>query len=179
MANTKNRKEVGKRPRAKLGDKGLSRLLEDIDNIANIPGMEKSERDISPLLMAFARIPMEYWDTGWIFIAIGDRHWERFTRNSPHVFPATFREDKFTHPGYIIRNISNFAVEICPLSTKNFNRNPKFIPGGQKLGKTNFELKENNYLVLNSVSVLPRNNLIFESLPPFIGVYPPEKLDLA
>ena len=149
-----------------------SRLLEELFYRRDLIPQEKNQRDITPLLVTKAKLPMEFWETGWVFRKIDDNDWLAATNN---VFPATLRKDHKGHPGYITREIGNYALELCPLSTKTWTKE-KFIPEGSTLNITNFKTVLRSYIVNRASVRLPRYNRLFYDNPEFLGIYPPEQL---
>ena len=149
-------------------------LLRELFGGGALTSRNKSTRDIAPLLTEGARLPMEYWGTGWVFLGVEDLTWRSITADA---FPATLREDHKTHPGYVLREIGNYGVEMRPMTSHPWNRKQsRYIPKGARLDVTGYEMDRDSYLVERAVSRLPRSGQIFGYLPSFIGVYPPEKL---
>lgn len=177
-ANKKNKKDKRSKSKAKFG---LSRLMQDTADINQVAASKKNLKDITPLLVFKAKLPVEYWSEGWLFSGISDLLWRVITAEIPEPFPKTLRakEEHYTHYGYVIREISNTSIELCPLSSKNFTGEAACsIPAGRKLDITGHVLEQTSYLVQRAISQIPRNSNIFKVLPTFLGVYPPTLLNL-
>ena len=153
--------------------KKKSRLLAEALYKSDLTPQEKNQRDVTPILVPEAKLPIKFWETGWVFKAIDDMDWRVLTNN---VFPATLRKDHKTHPGYIFREIGDYALMLCPLSSIGWKKF-KFIPEGAVLEITKIKMDKKSYVIDRASSLLPRYNRLFYSNPKFLGIYPPEKLE--
>ena len=139
----------------------------------SMPLNARNERPIEPALVLDARIPVTFWRTGWFLRQIEDLCWLELTRET-RTFPQTLRREHRGHPGYVIEEIGNFAVRLCPCSTKGL-RGP-FIPRGVRLQVTGLETDVRSYVVVACSSVIPREGDIFGETPQFLGIFPPDQL---
>ena len=153
--------------------KKKSLLLDEVFRRNDLSPQTKNMRDISPLLVKDAGFSMEFWETGWVFRVIEDIDWRIMTKNA---FPATIRKGHTRHPGYVTREIGNYALELCPLSSKRWT-NEQFIPEGKVLTPTNYVTDRNSYVIARASVRLPRSNRIFDKNLKFLGIYPPEQLE--
>ena len=116
------------------------------------------------------RHPVKFWSTGWLFKEIADTTWQLVTSKASHIFPATLREDHRGHPGYVLREIGNYAVELCPLTTRR--QNAPHIPAGTTLEATGRRWDRDSYLVEAASSSLSRRKGVFDKLPEYLGILP-------
>jgi len=143
-----------------------------------ISGTPKTQRRAEPFMVAEARIPMMYWEKGWVFRNIEDVVWRAVTSapasEAETVFPATLRRDHTTHPGYVVEEVGNYALRLCPLTSRR--QKAPYIPADTILEKTGFRIDQNSYLVLRSAALLPRKAGFFPRLPQFLGICPEQSL---
>ncbi len=139
-----------------------------------ISGTPKTQRSAEPVMVAEARIPMMYWEERWVFRNIEDIVWRTVTAEpaseAETVFPTTLRRDHRSHPGYVLEEVGNYALRICPLTSRR--QNTPYIPAGTILEKTGFRMDRDSFLVLSAVAVLPRRIKFFSRLPQFLGICP-------
>ncbi|MBQ9405300.1 MAG: hypothetical protein IJU37_01005 [Desulfovibrio sp.] len=164
-----------RKPRNHQRNQARQSLLDAVLQPGTIQASAKSPQDPSPFLVLYARIPLQYWACGWLFKAIDDILWRSITSEARDTFPATLREDHTTHPGYVLRDIGNYGVELCPLTSRP--KPGQRIPAGTRLQPTGFVLEKDSYPVFRAATVLPRKNGIFPKLPQFLGIFPPHELE--
>ena len=119
--------------------------------------------------------PVKFWSTGWLFKEIADSTWQLVTSKASHIFPATLREDHHGHPGYLLREIGNYAVELCPLTS--CRQNAPYIPKGTTLEETGrtWDSDRDSYLVEAASSSIARRKGFFAKLPEYLGILPLSK----
>lgn len=142
---------------------------------------EDSEND-RPAFNLYERIPMEYWEVGWVLKEIADADWYMFTKDSENVFPRSFRYDEghYGHPGYVLKEEGDFYIDICPLSTCESLNAPlkyKYISDTDILEATGYGWSKKSFVVERSSSRVPRSYRLFKCIPQFLGVFPPHKLN--
>ena len=116
-------------------------------------------------------IPMEYWSAGDLFFGVLDAFWQKKTEGA---FPAKKREDKSTHPLFVI-SVTNYVLSICPCTSKSPNLPPRwYIPGGVRLRNTDEEKDRTTYVL----KMLARPLMKDETVSPafYWGLFPPEEL---
>ena len=135
----------------------------------------RDERPIDVALVPNASIPVSFWRIGWFLTGIDDNSWRCVTSESEtETFPKTLRKRHRTHPGYVFEEIGNYAIKLCPCTTKG--RWDPCIPRGCKLQVTDVEMTVTSYVLLRCACNIPRNSYLFGKKPRFRGVFPPEQL---
>lgn len=134
----------------------------------------RETRNIDALLVRDARLPMTCWREGWVLREIEDGVWLTITAET-HPFPRCLRPNHRGHPGYVLEEIGNYALRICPCSS--LPQSGPLIPWGAVLQPTGVINDRDTYLVEGSAVVLSRDGAPFQQHPPrFLGIFPPEKL---
>ena len=116
-------------------------------------------------------IPMEHWSCGDIFLGVLDSFWIKKTGGS---FPATMRQDKTTHPLYVVPS-SNYGLRVCPCTTSSSHHPPRwYIPGGITLRNTGTTMDRTSYVL----KMLEFPLMDGEEVSPayYRGMLPPEEL---
>ncbi len=141
-------------------------------------GTPRTGRDAENVMVAGARLPMDYWEGGWVFRGIEDLAWRAITTaeetGSEQIFPATLRPNHKSHPAYVLSEVGNYALRICPLTSRP--QTSPYIPDNAILEKTGFRMDRDSFLVLGASVVLPRRAGLFPQLPVFLGIWPPDRL---
>lgn len=135
------------------------------------PLRPKDTRSIETVLVQNARVPSVFWSAGWLLREIEDVCWLTITEDS---FPRRLRPDHKGHPGYVLEEIGNYALRLCPCSS--LPQSSPYIPQGTVLQPTAFIISSDSYVVEKCSSVIPRDDTTFSKIPKFLGVFPPEKL---
>lgn len=145
-------------------------LLEDL-----FPSRKASldTRDITPVLVLDARVPLAFWRQGWVLRQIEDVHWKEITKDSPEPFPRNLRSDRKGHPAYVLQEIGNYALKICPCSSQH--QSCLRIPKGAILKPTGLLMSKDSYIIERSAVTLPRSSR-FPRIPEFLGIFPVEDL---
>ena len=141
----KTKKKKPQSARKTSGSVLLRAILSDDDETA------VAKRPCPPdLPTLIGRHPMQFWFPGWLFKEIADSTWRLVTSKASHIFPTTLREDHYSHPGYVLREIGNYAVELCPLTT--CRQNAPYIPAETRLESTGHPWPKDSYLVMAASS---------------------------
>ena len=114
-----------------------------------------------------SRLPIYLWDEDMLFYGADD-FW---LREMTGAFPSTLRKDKKTHPVFILSRTGNFALKLCPCSTKV--NNGRYIVRGCKLKMTGNTTDKDSYILSGYSFNLPVNQSIQPKLK-FGGKVPPE-----
>ncbi len=145
-------------------------LFRELFGGGTLSSIPKRVRGLPPLKKD-DRPPMEYWRKGWVFKNVQDLIWQNITEGA---FPDYVHT---THPGYVLQEIGDYGIALCPLTTHPKKKQRKrLIPKGKLLDVTGHVMDKDSYLVERAISRLPRCGQIFKRNPSFLGVYPPEKL---
>ncbi len=140
---------------------------------ASTPLRSRDARAIAAVLVRDARLPPVFWGTGWVLRQIEDTCWLTITAEA-QPFPRRLRPDHTGHPAYVLEEIGNYALRICPCTSLP-QPGPR-IPRGAVLQPTGVVCDRDSFLVTGSTSVISRASAIFSRIPAFLGIFPPEKL---
>lgn len=140
---------------------------------ASTPLCPRETRSVDAVLVRDARLPPSCWRAGWLLRQIEDLCWRELTAET-HPFPRRLRPDHTGHPGYVLEEIGNFALRLCPCSS--MPQPAPCIPQGTILQPTGFIINHNSYLVTESAVVISRDGALFPQSPKFLGIFPPENL---
>lgn len=146
--------------------------LEDV----NDDPYEKTQ-DSHRIFKLMDRIPMKYWSTGWVFREIDDHDWHTLTIDSEERFPECFRKNHFGHPAYILDEIGDYNIVLCPLSTSKRNLGCQYIPEKAILEQTGYGWEMRSYVVCRASTRIRRDDRNLQRLPRFLGVFPSHKLE--
>lgn len=155
------------------GKKRSSLLLSKVFPPASSPLHPRNERPVDAVLVLNARLPPVFWRRGWLLRQIKDTLWREFTAET-QTFPRTLTSRRKGHPAYVLEEIGNYALRICPCTSRP--QAGPFIPEGTVLQPTGFVCDRRSTLVMASAPVIARNGALFDQYPQFLGILPPEQL---
>lgn len=150
------------------GKRRIRQLLEDV-RAPSSPLCSRDMRNIDAVLVRDARLPLTFWREGWVLREIEDGTWLTLTAET-HAFPRRLRSDHVGHPGYVLEEIGNYALRLCPCSSLP-QPGPR-VPKGTVLQPTGFVNERDTYLVEGSSAVISRDGAIFRQYPRFLGIFP-------
>lgn len=134
-----------------------------------LPDKLKNQTDYPKI--AKSVIPTEFWSAGDLFYGVADFFWQKKTHG---VFPMTTREDKSTHPLFVVSS-SNYGLRICPCTSKSPDPPPRwYIPGGVSLRNTGEIKDRTTYILKNLEGPLRKDETVSQAR--YWGMFPPEEL---
>jgi len=118
-----------------------------------------------------SKYPLVYWGKGWFFFGMKNDHWAALTAKSRQPFPI---QAKNTHPGYVLEEVGDCLVSLCPCSSHCWDRPKAWIPKGAELTPTGYVMDRDTYILVRSAVQVPRKGEWRGAR--FMGIFPPEKL---
>ena len=167
-----NPRGTSRKSASPAGKRRVRQLLEEV-RAPSCPLCPRETRNIDALLVRDARLPMTCWREGWVLREIEDGVWLTITAET-HPFPRRLRPDHWGHPGYVLEEVGNYALRLCPCTS--LRQSGQRIPRGAVLQPTGVVTDRDTYLVEGSAAVISRDGAPFPQYPRFLGMFPPENL---
>ena len=128
--------------------------------------------DLGPIGPAIKYLPPAQWQDHMLFSGAPDKSLKEETGS----FPAILKEDKTTHPIFVLKTLGNLGHEVCPCTSKEpWDCSVNYVKEGCVLEITRITTDKKSYILEHFSFTLP-NDMKFRKRLWFKGRVPVECL---